>query len=101
MRLKRAVTVVGIGGGILVGIVALAALYVHLTWDRDRYGSYPLPDLRATTDTALIARGRYLALGPANCVGCHTVPGAPPLSGGVAFPFPLGTLYTTGSPDTN
>lgn len=62
----------------------------------------PYPDIRASADSTVIARGRHLAMGPAHCADCH----APirdrervlageevPLSGGFNFVLPLGTLY--------
>jgi mono/diheme cytochrome c family protein len=89
--------VLQVAGGIL-GLVVVAAgagaTYINLSWDRARHSEYPLPDLHATTDSATIARGRYLALGPAHCTDCHTVPGGAPYSGGVAFHLPLGTIYS-------
>lgn len=46
-----------------------------------------------------IERGRYLAQA-GNCKGCHTVPGSPAFSGGVAFKTDFGVLYSTNiSPD--
>ena len=72
----------------------------------------PYPKIKASEDSALIARGKYLALGPAHCAHCH----APTsdlekvdageevaLSGGFNFIIPLGTLYTpniTSDPET-
>src|ERR1044071_5000313 len=32
----------------------------------------PYPNLQASSDSAVIARGKYLAYGPAHCSGCHT-----------------------------
>lgn len=56
-----------------------------------------IPSTCAADD--LVARGRYLAtLG--DCASCHTLPGAPAFTGGVAFRTPFGTLYSTNiSPD--
>lgn len=50
---------------------------------------------------ALAARGEYVArLG--NCVACHSVPDAPPFSGGLKMATPLGAIYTTNiTPDKN
>src|SRR5471030_2360071 len=43
----------------------------------------------------LIKRGEYLAHA-ADCVACHTAPGAQPYAGGFAFNLPLvGTMYST------
>src|SRR5262245_42955348 len=63
----------------------------------------PEPDLHASTDSAVIARGRYLAYGPARCVECHTSEADQdsvragvdvPLAGGRYFPIPVGTWIT-------
>jgi mono/diheme cytochrome c family protein len=51
-----------------------------------------IPDVRRTS--ALLAQGEYLAHA-ADCVACHTRPGAKPFTGGVAFKLPFGTLYST------
>jgi len=57
--------------------------------------------LTAVMDSATVARGRYLANGPAHCVGCHTPEGPlapldpnepPPMIGGYAFGVPGGTV---------
>jgi mono/diheme cytochrome c family protein len=80
--------------GVIVVAAGAGATYINLGWDRARYSAYPLPDLHATTDSATIVKGRYLALGPAHCTDCHTLPGGAPYSGGVAFHFPLGTIYS-------
>lgn len=92
-------------GLVLFVIVAVVAVYVARNWDRD-YSAVPLPDLHASTDPALIARGEYLVRGPAHCVECHvvnfdayvqaaTAPGPVALSGGYRFPIgPLGTLWS-------
>ncbi|MFN4085270.1 MAG: c-type cytochrome [Spirosomataceae bacterium] len=61
----------------------------------------PLPDIQASRDTAVIARGRHLVLGPAHCVSCH-VPmnqvkaveygAVVPLSGGWEMAIPPGVF---------
>jgi mono/diheme cytochrome c family protein len=45
-------------------------------------------------DAASIAAGKYLAAA-GNCLSCHTRPGGAPFAGGLPFPTPLGTLYST------
>jgi len=88
----------------VVGIAAVLVLALLVTalvrWDRTF--DVPYPAIRATTDSAVIARGRYLAYGPAHCAACHVAPedtaalragGEPPLSGGHAFVIPPGTFY--------
>ena len=42
----------------------------------------------------IIKRGEYLAKA-ADCMVCHTAPGGAEYAGGLAFPLPFGTLYST------
>ena len=42
----------------------------------------------------VVRRGEYLAKA-ADCMVCHTAPGGPDFAGGLAFPLPFGTLYST------
>lgn len=89
----------------LLAIILLAAVsfyfYVQSNWNI----KYDLagPALKTSTDSAIIARGRYLVKGPAHCVSCHVSTyeemiqsdqGAEvPLKGGVLFPMgPLGIM---------
>jgi mono/diheme cytochrome c family protein len=99
----------------LLLFVAIAGLSVYVSRNWDRTWDVPEPDLHATTDPAVIARGEYLALGPAHCIDCHVGSveeyerfaqgtGRPAMAGG--FPLvlgPLGTVYTkniTPDPET-
>ena len=73
-----------------------------------------MPDVRASSDPAVIARGEYLVYGPAHCVECHSssfeefqkvVNGEKvPLQGGTRFEAPpLGAIYSknlTPDPET-
>jgi mono/diheme cytochrome c family protein len=45
-------------------------------------------------DSALIARGEYLARA-GDCIACHTNPGGALFAGGFAMPTPFGTLYSS------
>jgi mono/diheme cytochrome c family protein len=72
---------------VLVLLIGSALLVVSLRWDRTFEAPYPA--VAASTDPAVIARGRYLAYGPAHCVVCHAGPDAQ-LSGGREFPAPPG-----------
>jgi mono/diheme cytochrome c family protein len=45
-------------------------------------------------DSAVIARGKYLAIA-ADCAACHTTPGGKPYAGGLPITTPLGTIYST------
>ncbi|HXU63124.1 MAG TPA: c-type cytochrome [Polyangia bacterium] len=62
----------------------------------------PYPAIAASHDPAVIARGRYLALGPAHCADCHGDPAQRgalaagreiPLSGGLEFNLPVGKFH--------
>ena len=96
---------------ILLAIVSVF-IYVSQTWDK-KYNDWPAPALSSSTDSAVIARGRYLVTGPAHCNGCHvssiqdmedSEKGMPiPLKGGVGIPLgPMGTIYSRNlTPDKN
>jgi mono/diheme cytochrome c family protein len=84
---------------VIVGGVALATAFrQHLTYDA------PYPAIKASADTAVIARGRHLVLGPGHCADCHSpirnvdsvlkLGQDPALSGGMPFKLPFGTFYT-------
>jgi mono/diheme cytochrome c family protein len=92
---------------ITFSIILLAVLvffiYVQMSWDK--VYDWPGPALKASTDSALIARGKYLVNGPAHCGSCHIsdfddmIAGDEgkevALRGGLKFPMgPLGTIYT-------
>lgn len=88
-------------GGILLVIVVGLVVTVLLRWDRTF--DAPLPDVHASTDSSVIAAGRYLAYGPAHCAYCHNTTETwaaldkgeqPPLSGGLVFELPVGTFRT-------
>ena len=51
-----------------------------------------VPPTLANAD--LVKRGEYLARA-ADCLVCHTAPGGADYAGGLAFPLPFGTLYST------
>jgi alcohol dehydrogenase (quinone), cytochrome c subunit len=48
----------------------------------------------ATAAEAPTDRGEYMARA-ANCISCHSIPNAPPFSGGLKMATPLGAIYTT------
>ncbi|RYY25627.1 MAG: c-type cytochrome [Chitinophagaceae bacterium] len=63
----------------------------------------PFPDLKASKDTTIIARGKSLVLGAAHCADCHSnanvdsllESGADvPLAGGFKFGLPVGDIYS-------
>lgn len=88
--------VIGIGG-IVVLFVALVYAMQNRTYEA------PLPAITASTDSAVIARGRHLVYGPAHCNFCHGSWEEMPkilsgetvdLKGGNAFQLPLGIIRT-------
>jgi hypothetical protein len=56
----------GIG---LITIIAGLTIFVLLSWEK-KFDA-PYPTIEASTDPNIIERGKYLALGPAHCGGCH------------------------------
>jgi len=57
---------------ILAGIALLiVAFVIFIFMAGDKEFEAPYPDIQASTDTIIIARGKYLALGPAHCAHCH------------------------------
>lgn len=98
--------------GLIVGIVIIG--FVSIVFIRkDRTFEAPYPNIKASTDSAVIARGKYLVNGPAHCAHCHTPNDKMALvdkgeivdmTGGHAFVLsPLGTLYSpniTSDPET-
>lgn len=85
-------------------IAALALILVATVLVRaNRKFDAPYPDIHATSDPKVIARGEAIAYGPGHCVNCHTTSaedesvknGATPLlAGGRLFALPLGNVYT-------
>lgn len=83
---------------LLVGLTIAIMSRQHLKYDA------PYPKITASTDTAVIARGRHLVLGPGHCVDCHsTIQNVdsviklgqdPALSGGHLFDLPFGKFYS-------
>jgi mono/diheme cytochrome c family protein len=94
---KVIVTIVTVLAVLIGGFI----LFVLLTWDKEYDTEYPA--ITATTDSAMIARGKYLVYGPAHCVYCH-VPmdrlddvaanKEVPLIGGMEFDIPPGKFRT-------
>jgi len=82
---------------LIVAITVVVASRQNLKYDA------PYPDLKASTDSAVIAKGKHLVTGAAHCINCHSTAnvdslvdlGQPaPLSGGVKFELPVGIIYS-------
>ena len=86
---------------LVIVVIGSFFIYVQNSWDNTYDIAYP--DLKTSTDSTVIARGKYLVHGPAHCSNCHVGSYAEmiktdmgedvPLKGGVRFPLgPLGEL---------
>ncbi len=60
----------------------------------DYTGANPTGVPKELAQADVIKRGEYLAHA-ADCIACHTAPGAPAYAGGFAFNLPFGTMYST------
>src|SRR5215470_3787894 len=85
-------------------VFSIIAIFVILVFAlQNKKFKAPYPNIHASTDSAAIARGKYLAYGPAHCSGCH-VPAADQqkiiageelsFRGGLEFSLPIGKLYS-------
>lgn len=96
--LKKILKWTGITLILLVIIITIAvASRQNLKFDA------PYPDIKASKDSAVIARGKDFVYGPAHCAYCHTKLDKLeqvekgeilPLSGGHEFQLPIGNLYS-------
>ncbi len=95
---------------VLIVIIAGFFTFISLSWNKEFTTEYP--NITASSDSAVIAHGKYLANGPAHCVFCH-VPverinevaqgKEVPMTGGMEFKIPPGTFTTpnlTPDPET-
>jgi mono/diheme cytochrome c family protein len=82
---------------LITAISVTAALRQNVQYDA------PYPNVKASTDSAVIARGKHLAYSSAHCIDCHSTANADsliklgldvPLTGGVDFDLPLGHIYS-------
>ncbi len=110
---KKVLVVVAVVLGVLVvGLgVAVVVLSSKLE-ERVAFPQAPLPELRASTDPAVIAQGEYVVRTAGHCTQCHgdyerarPADNTPTvaLTGGFAFKLgPLGTLYSANlTPDVD
>jgi mono/diheme cytochrome c family protein len=84
-------------------LIIIAGLYITIEARQNLHFDAPYPNVKASADSAVIARGKSLVFGPAHCANCH-VPNAldaavfrgeeVPLTGGKEFALPLGSLYS-------
>jgi mono/diheme cytochrome c family protein len=80
------------------GVVLATMSRQHLTYEA------PYPNIKASTDTAVIARGKHITLVTKGCVHCHSAANnvdsllrkgvAPSLAGAKRVETPFGTFFT-------
>ena len=82
---------------IILGITAITAARQNVKYNA------PYPSIKASKDSASIARGKHLMISVAHCTDCHSKFNAdsmlilgqdPVLHGGIAFDLPVGTIYS-------
>jgi mono/diheme cytochrome c family protein len=87
----------------IVLLVLVVLLLGYIFTHQNRKFDAPFPNVKATTDSATIARGQHLVFGPAHCANCHSSPDMDerlqkgeivPLAGGRVFDLPIGKIYT-------
>lgn len=88
----------------IVVVVLVISLVGFILLRKDRTYDAPFPDVKASTDSSVIARGKYLVNGPAHCMHCHTpndqmakvdAGEIVPMIGGHEFKFgPVATMYS-------
>lgn len=85
----------------IVLILLLVGLFVFVQFTWNKKYEAPYPEITASTDSLVIARGKHLAVGPAHCISCHVpmekvkeADGGKlmPLSGGWELSIPPGTF---------
>jgi len=88
------------------GLVLLSALITVSVLTASRQNlkfDAPYPDIRASRDTAVIAKGKHLVNAIAHYMDCHSLTNSDsilnldkdvPLSGSVASKLPVGTIYS-------
>ena len=89
--------------GIVLAIVIIGLVIAVYTMYPPKMDA-PFPDIAASTDSAVIAHGKYLVYGPAHCAECHSgtredlMNGIPlsqlTLSGGMAFNMPGAAVHS-------
>lgn len=91
----------------LVGLVLAVALVIagaawYVASRQNLHFDAPYPRVTTAADSMTLARGRYVVRVVASCGGCHGDPSQHdayaagqevPLSGGLSFPIPPGTIY--------
>lgn len=81
---------------LILVVAAVVVIAAGSLWIANRIPASPFDGAagEAMPAPGLIQRGEYVArLG--DCVACHSLPNAPPFSGGLAMATPMGAIYAT------
>ena len=87
----------------IVLLVLIAGIAVTTAFRQNIKYEAPYPNIHASADSAIIARGKHLAYSSAHCIDCHSTLKADslirlgldvPLTGGVDFDLPFGHIYS-------
>ncbi|TMI68968.1 MAG: cytochrome c [Bacteroidetes bacterium] len=87
----------------IVLLVLITVLSITVAARQNLKYDAPYPNIKASTDTAVINRGRHLVYTTAHCINCHYRGNADslidldkdvPLTGGVEFELPVGNIYS-------
>lgn len=89
---------------VIVVLLLVAGLTLTTIFRQHLKYEAPYPNIKASNDSAVIARGKHLVVGPAHCIDCHSpLPNKDSLLnsgqevlpvGGMAFNLPFGKFYT-------
>jgi mono/diheme cytochrome c family protein len=97
--MRKALKILKWVGIVLVSVIVIFVALVFVR--KNRTFEAPYPDIHASKDSAVIARGKYLVLGPAHCAFCHGDTAKlglvdqgqeVALSGGHEFKIPIGII---------
>jgi mono/diheme cytochrome c family protein len=97
--MNKTLKVAGIIFGSILGLIMLIIIYVSTTGNKTF--DAPYPDIKASTDSLAIERGKYLVFGPAHCASCHASANTisimdngemNPLIGGLEIAIPPATI---------
>lgn len=89
--------------GIII-LIIFAGVFITGAFLYNKKYDAPMPDIHASTDSTIIARGKHLVFGTAHCVECHFQPTDSSkikngdevelAGGGFPFTFPGGAFYS-------
>jgi len=89
---------------IVIAVAGAGYFFVNNAYEHNYDEEYPIPEITIEADSAMIAHGKYLALGPAHCSHCHTTLDnfqaveagqEVPMHGGFDFALPFGHIYSS------